>query len=120
MNRQFTAREMRILRAEAEQQYENIRGARFYRNVDFLLYIVAVILAALVIRAFFAEPIRVDGDSMLPTLIDGEHMLVEKISFWTREPERGEIIICFYPGYTESCVKRVIGLPGETVAIRDG
>lgn len=77
-------------------------------------------MAALVIRAFFVEPIRVDGDSMMPTLIDGEHMVVEKLSYWTRGPARGEIVICFYPGYTESCVKRVIGLPGDTVVVRNG
>ena len=118
--RKFTPRELRRLRAEAEQQYENMKGARFYRNVDFLLYILVVILSALVIRAFLFEPIRVEGDSMVPTLIDGEHMLVEKISYWTREPVRGEIIICYYPGYTESCVKRVIGLPGDSISIYDG
>ncbi len=77
-------------------------------------------MVALVIRAFFVEPIRVDGDSMLPTLIDGEHMVVEKLSYWTRGPARGEIIICFYPGYTESCVKRVIGLPGDAICVRNG
>lgn len=120
MKKRFTPRELRRLRIEAEQQYESIHGARFYRNVDFLLYIVVVIMAALVIRAFFVEPIRVDGDSMLPTLIDGEHMVVEKLSYWTRGPARGEIVICYYPGYTESCVKRVIGLPGDTVAVRNG
>jgi len=108
------------LRERAQEQYENMRGSRFYRNVDFLFYIVVVVLAALTIRAFIAEPIRVDGDSMVPTLITDEDMLVEKVSFWVHEPERGEIVICYYPGYTDSCVKRVIGLPGETVSISEG
>ena len=59
-------------------------------------------------------------DSMIPKLVHNEDMLVEKMSYWFSDPLRGDIIICFYPGYTESCVKRVIGLPGETVAVKDG
>lgn len=97
-----------------------MRGARFVRNVDFFLYICMVVLLALSVRLFVCEPIRVDGDSMDPTLIDGEHMLVEKVSYWFEQPARGQIIICYYPGYTESCVKRVVGLPGERVRVQNG
>ena len=97
-----------------------MHGSRSFRNVEFLLYIALVVLIALSIRTFIAEPIRVDGDSMIPTLIHNEDMLVEKMTYWFSDPQRGDIIICFYPGYTESCVKRVIGLPGETVEVRDG
>lgn len=118
--RTFTRRQIRYLRDFAEEQYENMRGTRVYRNMEFLLYIVVVVLTALSIRSFIAEPIRVDGDSMIPTLVHNEDMLVEKMSYWFNDPLRGDIVICFFPGYTESCVKRVIGLPGETVAIQDG
>ena len=118
--RTFTQSQIRFLRDHAEDQYENMRGSRSFRNVEFLLYIVAVVLVALTIRSFIAEPIRVDGDSMVPTLIHNEDMFVEKMSYWFSDPLRGDIVICFYPGYTESCVKRVIGLPGETVSIVDG
>lgn len=97
-----------------------MRGARFYRNLDFLIYILVVVTCALGIRAFLFEPIRVEGDSMVPTLLNGEHMFVEKVSYWFHGPQRGDIIICYYPGYTESCVKRVIGLPGDTVEVREG
>ncbi len=97
-----------------------MRGSRSFRNVEFLIYIAIVVLTALTIRSFIAEPIRVDGDSMVPTLVHNEDMLVEKMSYWFNDPDRGDIIICFYPGYTESCVKRVIGLPGETVRVQDG
>ncbi|HAX39616.1 MAG TPA: signal peptidase I [Clostridiales bacterium] len=118
--RTFTQSQIRYLRDRAEEQYENMRGSRSYRNVSFLLYIAIVVLAALTIRSFIAEPIRVEGDSMIPTLIHNEDMLVEKMSYWLDDPQRGDIVICIYPGYTESCVKRVIGLPGETVEIRGG
>ena len=118
--RTFTRSQIRYLRERAEEQYESMRGTRVYRNVEFLLYIVFVVLIALTIRSFIAEPIRVDGDSMVPTLVHNEDMLVEKMTYWFNDPLRGDIIICFYPGYTESCVKRVIGLPGETIAVVDG
>lgn len=97
-----------------------MHGSRSFRNVEFLLYIALVVLVALTIRTFIAEPIRVDGDSMIPTLVNNEDMLVEKVTYWFNDPQRGDIVICFYPGYTESCVKRVIGLPGDTVEVREG
>ena len=116
----FTQSQIRYLRDRAEEQYENMRGSRSYRNVSFLLYIALVVLVALTIRSFIAEPIRVDGDSMIPTLIHNEDMLVEKMSYWFDEPQRGDMAMVYYLGYTESCVKRVIGLPGETVEVKDG
>ncbi len=118
--RTFTPSQIRFLRDRAEEQYENMNGSRSFRNLEFLLYIAVVVLTALAIRSFIAEPIRVDGDSMIPTLVHNEDMFVEKVSYWVQEPERGDIVICFYPGYTESCVKRVIGLPGETVQVLNG
>ena len=104
----------------ASEQYENTRGGRFYRSLDFLLYLLLIVLTALSIRTFLAEPVRVDGSSMYPNLVNNEHMAMEKISLWFKPPQRGDIVICYYPGYTVSCVKRVIGLPGETVSIVDG
>lgn len=118
--RDFKNRELRCLRAYVADRYEKMKGTRFYRNVDFFLYILMVMLIALGIRTFLCEPIRVDGDSMIPTLTNEEHMFVEKVSYWFEAPARGDIIICYYPGYRESCVKRVIGLPGETVEIAGG
>lgn len=111
---------MRQLCRCAEEQQEKLRGGRFWRQLDFFVSLAFLIVLAFGIRAFLAEPIRVDGDSMYPTLLDGEHMFVEKISYWFDEPTRGDIIICYYPGYTESCVKRVIATGGETVEIRGG
>ena len=47
-------------------------------------------------------------------------MFVDKTSYLFNEPKRGDIIICYYPNHTASCVKRVIALPGETVCVMDG
>ena len=58
---------------------------------------------------------------MYPTLVNAEDMFVEKLTYTVSQPKRGDIIIiCRYPGRPENIVKRVIGLPGETISIVDG
>lgn len=80
----------------------------------------AVIIAAL-IMIFIARAYTVNGPSMLPTLQHGERLLVDKISYRFIEPARGEIIVFKNPADTsEQFVKRVIGLPGDKVAIIQG
>ena len=116
----FTQSQIRYLRDRAKEQYENMRGSRSYRNVSFLLRITPRATVVPYTPLFGSKIIRVDGDSMIPTLIHNEDMLVEKMSYWFEDPQRGDIAIVYYPGYTESCVKRVIGLPGETVEVKDG
>ncbi len=113
-------RDYRALQAAAEELHSTDREYRRAVNLDFLVYVLSVILIALSLRAFIGEPVRVDGPSMLPTLQDTEYMLAEKVSYYFHPPERGDIAIVFYPGFTVSCVKRVIGLPGERISIFDG
>ncbi len=110
-------KEYNALCAQAEQLHKKDPDCRRKDNVDFFLYLVTVVVVLLAIRLVIGEPIRVDGPSMTPTLLHNERMVVEKLSYCFHPPQRGDIIICYYPGYTESCVKRVIGLPGETVEI---
>ena len=99
------------------------RHARFYSrraNFELAIYIAVVLILALAVRAFVFEPIVVSGPSMNNTLVDGERMFVEKVSYWFAPPKRGDIIICYYQYEDEFCVKRVIGLPGETISVADG
>lgn len=94
---------------------------------DFLYFLwdllktgVVVFLIAFSIRHFLVQPFIVDGASMLPTLIDDEYLLAEKFSYLTGDPKRGDIIIFKYPkNPANSYIKRIIGLPGETVEIED-
>ncbi|MDL2237460.1 signal peptidase I [Christensenellaceae bacterium OttesenSCG-928-K19] len=81
--------------------------------------IIVAIVVAFVIRAFVFEIILVDGDSMFPTLHTNERVAIEKVTRYGGMPNRGEIIIVEYPNMTGTYVKRAIGLPGETVEIRD-
>lgn len=113
-------RDINTLRQASEDLHNQDKEYRRATNVDFLIYVALMLVIAFSVRAFIGEPIRVDGDSMFPTLYSGERMIVEKLSFYKAPPQRGDIIVCYYPGYTVSCVKRVIGLPGDVIAVEDG
>lgn len=82
--------------------------------------LVALVLA-LAIRAFVVESFVVDGVSMEPVLHDGERLLVDKLTYRWRAPQRFDVVVFRYPlDPSRDFVKRVIGLPGETVEIREG
>ena len=119
-NTELTRRERREFLDASERLHKNDDGYKKAENFSFFLYVVMVVVLALALRLFVFEPIRVDGESMVNTLLNDEQMFVEKVSYWFRAPERGEIVIVYYPDHTVSCVKRVIALPGETVAVQDG
>jgi signal peptidase I len=66
------------------------------------------------------QPFTVQGQSMEPTLHNGEYILVEKVSYWFRSPERGDIVVFKFPeNPSEDYIKRVIGLPGDHVLIQN-
>jgi signal peptidase I len=79
--------------------------------------IIAVVLAA-VIRTFLFAPIVVDGLSMMPTLHDQDRMIVNKFSYTIGEPKRFDVIV-FHAPENKDYIKRVIGLPGDTVEYKD-
>ena len=83
-----------------------------------LLISLAVVIP---IRIFIAQPFIVRGASMEPTFHDGEYLIVDEISLRFNELERGEVVIFRYPKDPKSFfIKRIIGLPRETIVIRDG
>ena len=86
-----------------------------------MVFVVAAALA-FVVRTFIFEPVRVDGSSMLNTLTDGEYMIATKFDYLLGDPERFDIVICDYPNTSDGMyrVKRVIGLPDETIELRAG
>ncbi len=108
------------LQKRSMKRHEKDKPYKSAGDREFVLYLAAVLIIAFAIRLFVFEPVRVDGASMYDTLLDGERMAVEKVTYMLERPKRGDIIICFYPGYTVSCVKRVIGLPGDTVEVSYG
>ena len=111
--------------------------------LSWVLTILVAVVAALVIRSVIFEPVRVDGESMDDTLANGEIMFVSKFDYsstwlclpWqsneskenaTRitfggDPQRFDVVICRYPGRGDTnFVKRVVGLPGDTIQLIDG
>ena len=88
--------------------------------ISWIVTIVSALLIALVIRAFVFELYKVDGSSMTNTLINGERMFCTKIDYLFSSPQRGDVVICHYPGRGNTAfVKRLVALPGDTVEIRD-
>lgn len=101
-------------RTELKKEYRSreIKG--------WIISLAAAVILALGLRFFVFEFIRVDGPSMQPTLYTDEYVFMEKVTYWFRVPERGDVVICSFPGSRESFVKRVIGEPGDRVKVKDG
>jgi len=75
----------------------------------------------LFVYIFLVQPHRVKGESMFPTYNDGELLLTEKVSYRFSKPKRGDVIVFEAPvGHNIDFIKRIIGLPGETVSIQEG
>lgn len=84
--------------------------------------IIVVCILAWMLVCFFGQRVSNAGDSMSPVLRNGDVVLINRIVYDARKPKRGEII-AFCPNGNENahyCIKRVVGLPGETVQIKDG
>ena len=81
------------------------------------------VLIAVVLIVFIYQPVKVEGTSMMPTLTDQERIFINKFTyhFGLGEIERGDMVVFWYPGDTsKSYIKRVIGVPGDTVRIDAG
>ncbi len=87
--------------------------------LDLLETVGLAVILFLVINAISAR-VRVDGFSMLPTLQNGEFVLVNKLAYRFGEPERGDIIVFRSLVAPEDLIKRVIGLPGDTIMVEGG
>lgn len=85
---------------------------------EWMKAIIIAIIIALFIRSFIFATSIVEGESMDPTLEDGERVIFNKIIYLIDEPERGDIVIIQRPN--KNYVKRIIGLPGETIEVNSG
>lgn len=83
-----------------------------------------ILLSLLIVipfRLYIAQPFIVDGASMDPTFKNGEYLIVDEISYNFKNPERGSVLVFKYPKDPQKYfIKRVIGLPGEEISIRNG
>jgi len=91
----------------------------FWKELAKLTFISLLIVVPF--RLFIAQPFIVDGASMDPTFETGDYLIVDELTYHFKTPERGSVLIFEYPSDPgKSFIKRVIGLPGETVSISDG
>lgn len=83
--------------------------------------VLPAVLIALLIHLFLAQATRVEGYSMEPTLFGHQRLVIEKVSYHLHAPQRGDIVVIHVPNYgREMLIKRVIGLPGETLQVSNG
>lgn len=85
------------------------------------IYLLAVVALTFLFVQYVGQRTYVNGDSMNVTLQDGDNLIVDKISYRFKEPERYDIIVFPYKHQEDTYyIKRIIGLPGETVQVKDG
>jgi signal peptidase I len=129
----FFAKKRRLMQAEGEEVAEPV-------VVDYARSLFPIIFVVLVLRSFLAEPFRIPSISMMPTLLVGDFILVNKFAYGIRlpvlntriievgEPQRGDVVVFRYPGNPripndpaagQDFIKRVVGLPGDRIEFRD-
>jgi signal peptidase I len=88
---------------------------------ELLKLLIIAFLVVVPFRKFVAQPFIVDGASMDPTFKNGQYLIVDELTYHFKTPERGSVLIFRYPKDPKKFfIKRVIGLPGETVEIKGG
>lgn len=116
----LSKKELGKFRDAREELHKKDEPYRKAANSDFIIYLLTLMAVAICIRTFIFEPVQCIGISMYPTLVGGEGMFTEKLTYTVSAPQRDDIIICRYPYHTEKCVKRVIAVPGDRISISDG
>src|SRR5579872_6561296 len=102
-----------VVEERREEKKEN-----FWKELAKLILIAVVIVIPF--RLFVAQPFVVDGASMDPTFKNGQYLIVDELSYHFESPARGSVLIFKYPLDTSKYfIKRVIGLPGETIKINN-
>jgi signal peptidase I len=114
-------RDIQVLRPKDSSQHDLWSESRLLlRDLIFALMIATLVIV------FVVQPVKVEGTSMLPRLHDGERIFVNKLIYyddyrWAPKLERGDIAVFWYPvDPSKSYIKRVIGLPGDTVEVHEG
>ena len=112
---------MSCMNPETTQNTMPENDSVWYSIREWAQVIVIALAIAFPIRWYVAEPFIVNGASMDPTFATGQFLIVDRISYRFESPSRGDVIVFEYPKDPSTYyIKRIIGLPGETVDIKDG
>lgn len=125
-NRQDDSELNRELIENNSEQLNNlpIKSSSTQDFFDFVLDLLktglVVFVIAFILRYFIVQPYIVDGQSMTPNYQNNEYLLAEKVSYMLGQPKRGDVVVFRYPKNPSlNYIKRVIGLPGETINIKN-
>lgn len=108
-----------------DQEAGNLRKSRstLITTMAWFRDLMLSVLIAVLVILFLYRPVKVEGTSMMPSLLDQERLFINQFSyrFGLGDIKRGDTVVFWYPeDTTKSYIKRVIGLPGDTVAVEDG
>src|SRR5499425_1734083 len=102
---------------EKNKRYRHLRHEVRVWTRDLLI----AIGLALVIIIFLSQPVKVEGTSMAPLLSDQERIFINKFVYRFEPIQRGDVVVFWYPlDHTKSFIKRIVGLPEDTVEIKEG
>lgn len=107
--------------AEGVSSSERPKTRPFQSLVDLLHDLAIAVVVCVLLITYVVQAFKVQGTSMSPELLDGERILVNKFVYRFGDIERGDVVVFWYPEDPElSFIKRVVGLPGETIEVRNG
>lgn len=87
--------------------------------IEILKYVSLALIIVIPVRLFVAQPFIVSGESMYPTFHNSDYLIIDELTYQFRAPERGEVVVFRYPNDpSRFFIKRVIGLPGETIVLK--
>ena len=110
-----------LMNTTPEQSTPRVQNTTSSFLSDVFRFALIALFIILPIRLFVAQPFVVSGASMEPTFSSGEYLIVDELTYRLNDPERGDVIIFRFPEETSTFfIKRVIGLPGETIHIQNG
>jgi len=106
------------LKTESNPTASNVETKTEHPILEIIRFSLIALIIVIPIRMFIAQPFIVSGASMEGTFHTGEYLIVDQISYYFNNPKRGDVIVFRYPkDPSKFFIKRVIGLPGETISI---
>ena len=108
----------------SESPAEPLKGRGYRTVLEWVIILLAVLLCTVLLRTYVVQSFYIPSGSMLPTLQVGDRIIVDKLSYDLHDIHRGDIVVFARPPLEDQeyadLVKRVIGLPGETISSKDG
>jgi signal peptidase I len=109
----------------AEARKKRAKASRKKQGYEWLVLVAASLAVALIVRGFLIQAFYIPSESMVPTLVKNDRVLVNKLSYKLHDVHRGDVVVFKAPpgaatAQVKDLIKRVVGLPGETIEGRNG